>query len=56
MNFWIVVKLFIAIFFTLFGVGMLFGFTAMGNMLGAAIASFGLTYLLRVWLVTKGLD
>ena len=47
---WVVLKLFIAFFLTLFGLAMVIGRSDTAMFLGAFFASIGLTYLTLVWI------
>ena len=50
LNSWVILKLFIAFFLTLFGLAMVIGRSDMPNLLGAFFASIGLTYLTLLWI------
>ena len=47
---WVIVKVFIAFFLTVFGLAMVIGRSDMSNLLGAFLASIGLTYLTLLWI------
>lgn len=54
MNIWLTVRTFIAIFFVAFGIGLMVARSEdMRLMVGALLAAFGLTFMLRMALVLR---
>jgi hypothetical protein len=50
---WLTLRVFIAFFFVLFGVGIIFRPDQFEDLIGAFIAALGLTFFWRLWIAIR---